>query len=79
MMADQSRHTTVFMWMHRLIIECEREGILGPQVAVMLNENCADIRSYANDLNNYLYQEIPYPYAQVRRNFSLLRGRRFSD
>ncbi len=33
--------------------------------AMSLTSSVSDMRGSANDLNNFLFQEIPYPYAQV--------------
>lgn len=42
------------------------DGIIDPITSMQLCQSCSDIRAQANDMNNYLFQEIPYPYAQVR-------------
>jgi len=65
LLANGDRHTTVYMWMHWLIRECQDEGIIGEMTAMTLCVSNSDIRAFANDLNNYLFQEIPFPYAHV--------------
>ena len=65
MLCAVDRHTTIFSWLHLLVDECKTVGILGDATASMLMNSISDARLSANDLNNYLFQEIPYPYVQV--------------
>ena len=49
---------------HVLVRECADDGI-GGHSAGTIAFALMDFRLAAHDLNNYMYQEIPYPYAQV--------------
>ncbi len=50
-----------------MIKECIADEIIGEITGITLTTSCSDIRGAANDLNNYLFQEIPYPVSKLSR------------
>lgn len=64
-MVNGDRHSTVFWWVHTMIVRLQRGGVLHPVDVAAISESVGDMRAKANDLMSSLDLDKPISYASL--------------